>query len=225
MLNESKGNMYPWVTHTWRPIKGKCSHACTYCFMRQERLNPIRLDEKDLNRTDLSGEEKFIFVGSSTDMWADNVEAEWIDRVLYKCRLLGTNKYLFQSKNPVRFLEFYDRFPIKTILGTTFETNRNLDISKAPQPWERLELMNYLYGYYPQFERMITIEPIMDFDLVSMIAMIKPTFPKWVNIGADSKGHKLPEPPAEKIRDLIEALKEFTEVKVKSNLKRLTKEE
>ena len=222
MLNESKGNMYPFISHTWNPIKGICSHDCSYCYMKQFKQKPLRLDEKDL-KTDL-GRENFIFVGSSTDMWADDVEAEWIDRVLYECRLFGTNMYLFQSKNPRRFLEYYDRFPNKTVLGTTFETNRNVEISNAPKPWERLELMNYLYGFYPQFDRMITIEPIMGFDLVSMIAMIKPTFPKWVNIGADSKGHHLPEPSAEKIREFIVELKKFTEVKIKNNLKRLTEE-
>ena len=31
MLNRQKGNMYPWITHTWNPIKGKCPHDCTYC--------------------------------------------------------------------------------------------------------------------------------------------------------------------------------------------------
>src|SRR3990167_1900105 len=31
MLNKQKGNMYGFVTHTWNPIKGKCSHNCSYC--------------------------------------------------------------------------------------------------------------------------------------------------------------------------------------------------
>ena len=31
-LNESKGNMYSWVTHTWNTIKGECPHGCTYCY-------------------------------------------------------------------------------------------------------------------------------------------------------------------------------------------------
>jgi len=43
-----------------------------------------------------------------------------------------------------------------------------------------------------------------------------------VNIGANTNHKvKLPEPEPEKIKDLIAALKEFTEVKVKDNLKRL----
>ena len=30
-LNKSKGNMYPWLTHTWNPLAGECPHKCTYC--------------------------------------------------------------------------------------------------------------------------------------------------------------------------------------------------
>ena len=68
---------------------------------------------------------------------------------------------------------------------------------------------------------MVTIEPIMDFDVGELTDQIRQCRPEWVNIGADSKGHNLPEPPAEKIRALIEELGKFTEVKLKANLKRL----
>ncbi|MBE9572966.1 MAG: hypothetical protein IMF11_20265 [Proteobacteria bacterium] len=47
---------------------------------------------------------------------------------------------------------------------------------------------------------------------------------RFVSIGADSRGHKLPEPPADKILTLIEELKRFTEVKIKPNLNRLIQE-
>ena len=71
------------------------------------------------------------------------------------------------------------------------------------------------------FDKMVTIEPIYDFDLDDFLLMLKDTKPKWVNIGADSKGHNLPEPSKEKIEDLIKELKTFTNVKLKPNLKRL----
>ena len=72
-------------------------------------------------------------------------------------------------------------------------------------------------------ERMVTIEPIIDFDLNIIVDWIKRIKPKWVNIGADSKGHKLPEPSKEKIEALIKELKKFTEVRIKPNLNRLIK--
>jgi hypothetical protein len=68
---------------------------------------------------------------------------------------------------------------------------------------------------------MISIEPILDFDLDEFLPGIKNVSPKFVSIGADSKGHNLPEPPAGKVKELIQELQKFTEVKVKDNLKRI----
>jgi len=73
------------------------------------------------------------------------------------------------------------------------------------------------------YKRMITIEPILDFDLNEFSEMIKSINPSWVNIGADSKGHKMPEPGKEKIQKLIDELSAFTSVKIKTNLSRLMK--
>ena len=70
-------------------------------------------------------------------------------------------------------------------------------------------------------KRYVTIEPIMDFDLNGLVTLVKFCRVKQVNIGADSKGHKLPEPDPGKIRELIEALDEFTVVDIKKNLIRL----
>ena len=70
---------------------------------------------------------------------------------------------------------------------------------------------------------MVTIEPIFDFDLDELVDLIILANPEWVNIGADSKGHNLPEPSEEKMKDLIKALGKSTRVKLKGNLKRITK--
>ena len=217
MLNAQKGNMYDFVTHTWNPIKGKCSHACSYCYMRQERLKPLRLEEKEL-KDDL-GKGNFIFVGSSTDMFAEDVPEGWILQVLKKCGE-HDNSYLFQTKNPKRFHEFFKFFPERSTFGTTIETNRSGHISKyskAPSVEERALGMKGLKSK----ERMLTIEPIMDFDIYELMDLIRCICPKWVNIGADSKRHGLPEPDLEKIFTLKEKLAEFTEVKQKKNLSRL----
>ncbi|OQA00447.1 MAG: hypothetical protein BWY70_00699 [Bacteroidetes bacterium ADurb.Bin408] len=70
----------------------------------------------------------------------------------------------------------------------------------------------------------ITIEPILDFDLDHFVNMLGLDFqPIQVNIGADSHGHKLPEPPKTKLLELISALESFTTVHQKPNLKRLLK--
>jgi hypothetical protein len=211
-LNEQRGNMYPWVTHTYNAIKGKCPHDCSYCYMKVFRLPELHLDAREL-KVNL-GEGNFIFVGSSCDMWAELVPSHWIELVLEKCQA-HSNRYLFQSKNPERFFAYALASPLHSVFGTTIESNRS-EIGSAPLPYYRYKAMREMPGH-----KMVSIEPIMDFDLYTMVKWIQEIAPDFVSIGADSKGHSLPEPPAEKVNMLIEELNNFTVVRVKSNLKRL----
>lgn len=212
--------MYDFTDFQWNPIKGKCEHDCKYCYMKRwDNLKPIRLVEKEFKEFERDmkkyGEEQFIFIGSSTDMFAENIPDVWIERVLEYCELYN-NTYLFQSKNPKRFIDF--QFPKKVVLGTTIESNRDyFKISKAPCIDDRVEAMINLRekGY----KTMITIEPVLDFDIYAMIDIISSIYPEWVNLGADSGGHKLPEPSKEKLLELMS----LVEVRQKKNLKRLLK--
>lgn len=214
-MNKQKGNMYPWVTHTENIIRGDCIHECIYCYMERFPQGELRLDEGEFN-TNL-GENNTIFFGSSTDMWAEEIPSEWITKVLSYCRVFTENSYLFQTKNPRRFHEFIDDFPSDVILGVTLESNQDHGTTKAPSPKERMTAMVELDG----FPKMVSIEPIEEFDVTTFVTWIRAIAPSFVSIGADSQGHKLPEPPGEKIGELIAHLQSFTEVKVKPNLKRL----
>ena len=102
---------------------------------RWGKQNPIRFDEKELN-TDL-GEDNFIFVGSSNDMFAEGVPKEWIEKTIAHCYKYEKNKYLFQTKNPKEFWRWC--FPAGTVLGTTIESNRDYKISDAPKIKERID--------------------------------------------------------------------------------------
>ena len=220
MLNKQKGNMYGFVTHTWNAIKGKCPHDCSYCYMKSFKQNPVRLDKTEF-KTDL-GEGNIIFVGSSCDMFAKDIPQDWIFEVLAHCVKYPKNKYLFQSKDTSRIYQLRNYIPHNSIIGTTIETNITYpDIMKnSPSVQDRAFFMNKLFGIRG-FKTMVTIEPIMTFDLNELVQLIRISFPSWVNVGADSKGHKLPEPTQSKILRLIIDLEEFTEVKMKKNLKRL----
>ena len=217
-LNKQKGNMYGFITHTWNPIRGKCIHDCIYCYMKVYPQKELRLDQKTLD--DNLGNNNFLFVGSSTDMFAKNVNSDWITDVINRCFEYSDNKYLFQSKNPKRFL--YYKFPINTILCTTIETTINYNLSKAPDIYERFVYIEMLKRE-KNFKTMITLEPLLEFDLESMLEMLQWAKPNFVNIGADSKNHNLPEPNSEKVKALISELEKFTKVHQKDNLKRLLK--
>jgi len=165
------------------------------------------------------GEGNFIFVGSSTDGWAYPVPSDWIIDTLGHCCKYN-NRYLFQSKNPARFNMFLNWLPENSILGTTIETNRDYKITQAPMPEARMLAMLSL-----PIPKMVSIEPIMDFDPDDLVRRIKEIAPEFVSIGADSKGHQLPEPPQGKVKQLIWELQDITTVKVKDNLKRLLRQE
>lgn len=220
MLNKSTGNMYDFITHTWNTIKGECPHGCTYCYMKRfGKQRPVRFDEKEL-KTDL-GHDNFIFVGSSCDMFADKISFHWISETLEHCWEYYDNDYLFQTKNPNRLIKFDDELPIPTVICTTIESNEwYKDIMQnSPTPLDRAYGMEKLTDY----KKYVTIEPILDFDLNEMIRLIDMCNPVQVNIGADSGNNNLPEPPKEKILELIRELSGFTIVKQKNNLARLLK--
>ena len=216
MINESKGNMYSWVTHTWNTIKGECPHGCTYCYMRRwGKQEPVRLDESEF-KTDL-GRGNVIFVGSSCDMFTRRIPSEWIIKTLSFCKSFQ-NTYLFQTKNPEAFKDFEIYLPLQSRLCTTIETNRYYEqMGDTPHPSMRAEDLSDMKGW----DRYVTIEPIMDFDIDELVLMLKLINPKQVNIGADSGNNNLPEPSKEKLLSLIDAIKGFTVIDQKKNLARL----
>jgi len=223
MLNKLKkgSQMYQFITATWNPISGNCEyHQCTYCYNRRWDWfkKPVQLKEKVLQ--DDLGKGNYIFIGSGTDMFANNIPDDWIIQVLKKCWEYPENKYLFQSKNPSRFLSFLGKFPKDVILGTTIETNDEnliLKYSKAPGIYDRIETMKSL-----PCKKMLTIEPIMDFDVLGFVQIIDTIKPDFLNIGADSGGNNLPEPSAEKLNEFISEIKKLgINVNIKSNLSRL----
>lgn len=215
-LNEQKGNMYEWVTHTWNIIKGACPHDCTYCYMKRFPQKPLYFDKKELKTN--FGYGKTVFVGSSCDCFAESVPDEWIEEMFDLINGFNDNKYLFQSKNPDRMSRFEDMMPVRTIVATTLETNRNYpDISKAPSPEERYKAIREI----PR-KITVTIEPVMDFDSEVLLSWLKDIKPLFVSIGANSRNDvKLPEPSTEKLRDFIKELSRFTTIKEKRNLARL----
>jgi len=227
-LRKSKGNMYPWVTHTHAHLGGECLHKCSYCYVdnpkfgRPEKFcGPLRLMEEEFAVK--YGLARTIFIDHCNDLFAENVPGEWISRILGHCASWPWNEYVFQTKNPGRYIDFLLALPKRSLLGCTIETNRDIpaSISQAPRPQERASYMMQLNGIRPLF---ITVEPIMDFDVPVLGQWLTEIDPDFVNIGADSKGHGLPEPSADKIGALIDVLNAAgIEIKEKHNLGRLLK--
>ena len=230
MLKKSTGNMYEFVTHTWNPIVGKCYHNCKYCYVKKygnEVSEEMRLKKEYLE--DDFGSGNFIFVGSGIDLFAENIDDGWIRRVLDKCDrdnhdLFGTkNKFLFQSKNPKRILQYIEHPVFKdSAVCTTIETNRYYPsiMNNSPVVNERAIAMNEIAS--KGIETYLTIEPIMAFDIDELVRLIRLCKPVQVNIGANTNSSvPVPEPTSEDIDALINLIKDECKVEIKSNLKRL----
>jgi len=218
-LNPQKGNMYDFISHTWNPIKGECPHGCEYCYMKRwGQLQPLHYDIKCAR--DYLGEGKTIFVGSGTDMWAEDVPRHQIIAVLQRCGCYKANTYFFQSKNPARFYQHLEEITFEAIFCTTIETNRYYpQMGRAPSPAVRARAMALLSE---QGRRtMVTIEPVMKFDEDILVNYIEQFNPEQINIGADSKRSGLPEPSNKELESLIDRLRKSYRVKLKNNLKRL----
>nr|WP_319265362.1 DUF5131 family protein [uncultured Draconibacterium sp.] len=234
-LNKSKGNMYEWVTHTWNPLAGECPHRCSYCStnklmrytgIKNKYTGEPRLEEKEL-KTNL-GSDNFIFVAAQNDLFAEAIPADVIRRILTYCARFS-NKYLFQTKNPRRLLQFqYELDLLDFSICTTIETNRHYttQMRNCPLPEDRAHWMNEIVHefrwYFPNNKTYVTIEPIMDFDLDELDFLIETCLACQVNIGANSGSNNIPEPSKEKVLQLIKKLEKHTKVKLKSNLKRIT---
>jgi len=219
-LNVSKGNMYDFISHTFNTTKGKCFHNCSYCYMKRfGSQKPVRFDAKEL-KTDL-GSGNFIFIGSSCDMFAKDINMDWIIQTLNHCKAYPNNRYFFQTKNPTFIANNRCLFPSESVICTTIETNRFYPEIMGNSPFSntRASAMANL----DCFDKYVTIEPIMDFDLDELVDTLRACQPIQVNIGADSGRNNLPEPSKEKLLELIAEIQRFTTIHKKSNLERILK--
>ena len=215
--------MFKTITQTWNPFTG-CGFDCSYCWAKALSKGKLAASypngfvptfhPKRVNRKFKAGE--FVFVSSMGDISfcpdydfveimstiADNPDAH----------------FLIQTKNPSMYIA--NQFPPNVYTGTTIETNREttLNYSKAPNTEQRYKDM--VMNEHPH--RFLSIEPIMDFDLIEFSNWIYDIEPEIVEIGADNYHNGLPEPSWDKVNKLINILTlHGVQVKRKDGLDRL----
>jgi len=228
-VNKSAGNMFK-GHHTHNSIGGGCRHECIYCyvkdftipFLKERYSGDIRLIPEALKGK--TGTGKTIFVCNCNDMFQQPVKSKDIDKILAACNEYPDNTYLFQSKNPTRMLDFLDKFPRKSILGTTIETDNTVivtNISKAPSPIERAIALEEIKER-TRFRTQLTIEPVLKFEKVRLLKLVSIAKPDIIYIGADSGENKLPEPTSLELQSLIGSLQDdYPDVRLKVNLSRI----
>ncbi|MCS7120080.1 MAG: DUF5131 family protein [Nitrososphaerota archaeon] len=203
---------------TWNPITG-CLHDCTYCWARRyaEKLASWKVEPykthgfkpafAEWRLKQKIPKEDFVFVSDMGDMWGDWVPKEWIERVLEVLRSKRGQDFFFLTKNPKRYRDFIHLFRDNMILGVTIETNRDYNLTKAPPPQERYEVMRALDWR----RKAVVIEPILDFDIV-LIDWVRNINPEFIRVAYDNYGHRLPEPPLSKAEILVKELRKIADV-------------
>jgi hypothetical protein len=221
-------------TKTWNPFLG-CKYDCIYCkpsfqatIARFTRLSGRDCDaclqyqpHEHPERLVRIPSARIIFVFGDGDITFTRPEfVGFTIQKIKECLLRGARKtFYFQSKNPACFNQYLDDLrPIEgqVVLVTTLETNRDEGydlISKAPLPYKRF--MDFLW--LPWKRKIVTIEPVMNFDLELLVKMIREIRPEAVYLGYNSRPLKvqLPEPEPAKFWALQQALSQFTEVRLK----------
>lgn len=204
-------NMYRLSVKQWNPFVG-CQNECIYCvpsFQAQLKrfakknckecykylphTHPNRLSDP-LPRTSFM---QFIFTCCSGDIAF--CPTDYLQQIIAGISLEKDKYFLIQSKDPATFARII--FPNNVILGTTLETNRDAlykGITQAPKPSQRYQ--DFLKIEHPL--KMVTIEPVIDFDLDIMMDWLKNINPCLIWIGYDSKRCLLPEPELEKVKQL-----------------------
>jgi hypothetical protein len=144
---------------------------------------------------------QFIFTCSSGDI--ASCPTDYLKKIIAVMCKNKDKTFLLQTKDPTTFHRV--TFPQNVVLGITLETNRDdlsRTVSNAPVPSERHEAFKDL----KHKRKMLTVEPIMQFDLDTLLRWIGDIDPCMVWLGYDSKNTGLPEPDLDKVKELYWAL-------------------
>lgn len=182
-LNLSKGDMYKFVNYTWNPIKGKCLHDCSYCYMKQinPNANPPRLAEYELN-TDLGCGRSIYwqFHGYVRRRHTIRMDCQSVGLLLSEQKHVTAQRLPVAVQEPQEILEFINH-PImeRVVFCTTIETNRFYPeiMNKAPRIDERVEAMEEIARLGRP--TMVTAEPLMQFDHEEWCLLSEDAAPSW----------------------------------------------
>lgn len=209
MKNKSESNMYKSSAGQWGPFQGckfdciycgksfkaqakRQMHNCMKCYNYEPHPHPDKLDEK-LPETKFM---QFIFTCASSDIAF--CPTDYLEKILARIKQEPDKTFLIQSKDPKTFNRV--KFPSNVILGTTIETNMD-DLyegaAKAPLPSQRFE--DFVKVRHPL--KMVTIEPVFEFNLDTMLEWMKVINPCMIWLGYDSKKNNLPEPELRKVKE------------------------
>ena len=209
---------------TWNLFTG-CNFNCSYCWARQLAETRLKASYPNgfiptthpdrFNRHFKPND--FVFPVSMGDIaFAPSIVGQVI---LDHVNKYHETKFLLCTKDPDIFRQVKFHQP-NLYLGTTLESNRRFNGTRAPSVFDRYRWLKDLS--HPC--KFISIEPVMDFDLNTFVQWILDINPSIVEVGADNYHHNLPEPSADKLNSLLVEIKKFGKIVIeKQGLERLLK--
>lgn len=211
------GNMYA-DAKTWNPFKG-CHFDCVYCrpsYQAQAKRQKHRCQKcyeyvphthpERLSR--IPGGSRIVFACGNGDLsfCPHEFRQSIVDAIRMRNERYPERTYYLQSKAPWSAFSHLE-LPGNVVLVTTLETNRDEgydQISKAPEPSARWEAFRRL----DHARKVLTLEPLLDFDFAAFLEMILAVRPEYVWAGYNTRPRavQLPEPAPVKVDELIRAL-------------------
>ena len=195
--------MFSFITKTWNPLGGECKNNCSYCWAKKliERYNmkkyegPAKLYRKELTKK--FRKDDFVFVQDMSDLFGQWVPT-WIINEVIKFMRDSPATFLLLTKNPRRYIEDsgLEKLSKNVVCGATIETDFFNE--------DKLTFMDVLG--HPR--KMVSVEPIMNFNLVKFSMYLAAIKPEFVAIGYDNYNNGLNEPKLEETKRLIYLLEE-----------------
>lgn len=211
---KATSHMYA-AAETWNPFKG-CEYDCSYCIpsfqlqaKRQKHncMSCYRYEPHEHpDRLAKIPSSEIVFVCGNGDI--SFCEPSYLRRIVEAISSRGGNQsFYLQSKKPSCLKPHLKMLPETAILVTTLETNRDEGydrVSKAPKPSQRFK--QFVSLNYPR--KVVTIEPVMDFDVETFANWIVEINPEYVWLGFNSRDKQvhLPEPSPDKLREFVGTL-------------------
>ncbi len=125
-----------------------------------------------------------IFVGSMCDLFGENIQDVWIERVLGAIQGDTKNTYIFLTKNPERYLDWRAYFTERCWIGTT--VNKDCDLPRLRHvSWVNTPGARFV-SFEPLYER---LEGLVSNQYNYTLSKLN-----WFIIGAQSKPNVQPDP-------------------------------
>lgn len=199
-----------------------CYFGCSYCAFRLtvQRIGNMKggkckgcmnftpHEHLDRLNTIPSASTIFLFGHGDISFYRPQSVKKVLSRVRQHSQRCPHKQFYVQTKDPACLNHYLPHLPKgKTILVITLETNRDAGyhkVSKAPLPSKRYNDFKAI----PWHRKIVTIEPVMDFDHDKFLEWIKDINPEAIYIGYNSRPKKaqLPEPSKGKLETFIQAI-------------------